>query len=88
MSNGGAGDGPCPECAKVILNGGIAARVLDETCESVYDFLEHGGKFDKTTLAQLVVKANEIEDLVFRFQRAVLEGQGFNGPWPHSLTFS
>lgn len=85
MSNGTGGD--CPECAKVILNGGIAARVLDETCESIYNFLEHNGKFDSDVITDLVVRANQIEDLVFRFQRAVLEGQGFTGPWPHSLTF-
>lgn len=75
----------CPECEKVILNGGVAARVLDETCHTIYNYLESGGEFKN--IKDLVVKANEIEDLVFRFQRAVLEGIGFKGPWPHSLTF-
>lgn len=76
----------CPECEKVILNGGVAARVLDETCQTIYNHLESGGEFEN--ISELVVKANEIEDLVFRFQRAVLEGIGFTGPWPHSLTFN
>lgn len=75
----------CPECEKVILNGGVAARVLEETCQAIYNHLEGGGEFKN--IKDLVVKANEIEDLVFRFQRAVLEGIGFKGPWPHSLTF-
>lgn len=75
----------CPECAKVILNGGISARVLDETCHTIYEHLEGGGEFKN--IKDLVKRANEIEDLVFRFQREVLIGVGFTGPWPHSLDF-
>lgn len=76
----------CPSCeAKVILNGGISARVLDETCHAIYQHVEAGKEF--SNIKDLVKRANEIEDLVFRFQRAVLEGIGFTGPWPHSLTF-
>lgn len=77
----------CPECAKVILNGGVAARVLDETCHTIYEFLEGGGKFADADIKELVIKANMIEDHVFKFQRKVLEGIGFKGPWPHSLSF-
>lgn len=84
MSNGGHGGGGCPECAKVILNGGVAARVLDETCHTIYQYLEkEGNKFEN--IEDLVVRANEIEDKVFDFQREVLEGLGFTGPWPKSL---
>lgn len=75
----------CPECeAKVILNGGVSARVLDETCKTIYQHLEKGGTFEG--VKGLVERANDIEDRVFRFQRAVLESIGFRGPWPHSLT--
>lgn len=77
----------CPECAKVILNGGVAARVLDETCTTIYNFLEEGGKFKDADIKALVIMANKLEDDVFRFQRKVLESIGFTGPWPHSLTF-
>jgi len=73
----------CPECAKVILNGGISARVLDETCSTIYNHLETGGEFKN--VKDLVKRANQIEDLVFEFSRAVLEGVGFKGPWPRSL---
>lgn len=82
MSNGHGGSG-CPECAKVILNGGVAARVLDEVCSSIYEHMEKDGKFPN--IKDLVVQANLIEDEVFKFARMVLEGQGFTGPWPHSL---
>ena len=80
-------DPPCPECAKVILNGGVAARVLDETCHSIYNFFEEGGHFSNQDKQDLVVMANKLEDDVFRFQRRVLEAIGFQGPWPNSLTF-
>lgn len=76
---------PCPECSKVILNGGIAARNLDEICHTIYDHLEQGHKF--TNIADLVVQANLIEDEVDKFRRMVLEGLGFTGPWPKSLDF-
>lgn len=78
-------DPECPECEKVVLNGGVAARVLDETCHAIYSHLEAGHSLSNPK--KLVVMANEIEDKVFRFQREVLEQFGFKGPWPHSLTF-
>ena len=76
--------GDCPPCAKVILNGGIAARVLDETCQSIYNFLEEGGEL--TDPLKLVKMANDIEDSVFKFSKEVLKQQGFDGPWPHSMS--
>lgn len=76
---------PCPECAKVILNGGIAARVLDETCHSIYTFLEGGGKFSTEEKQALVIHANLIEDEVFKFQRRFLDAIGFTGPYSHAL---
>ena len=73
-----------PEEIKIILNGGIAARVLDETCSSIYQYLEGGGTFHDA--AKLVKMANEIENKVFEFTREVLEQQGFRGPWPKSMS--
>ena len=75
----------CPECEqKIILNGGIAARVLDETCSTIYNHLEKGGTFEN--VEQLVRMANKLEDDAFKFSRAVLESIGFRGPWPHSMS--
>lgn len=87
MPNGDPPPAGCPECAKVILNGGVAARVLDETCHTIYEFLEQGSKFKDADIKELVVMANKLEDDVFRFQRRVLEAIGFTGPWPNALTF-
>lgn len=74
---------PCPECAKVILNGGIAGANLKEICNSIYSHLEAGHKLKDVDA--LVVQANLIEDEVDKFRRMVLESIGFTGPWPHSL---
>lgn len=76
----------CPECeAKVILNGGVTARILDETCQTIYNHVEAGKQFKN--VLHLVEMANKLEDDAFRFQRAVLDAIGFKGPWPHSLDF-
>ena len=76
---------PCPACdAKIIINGDTAAKELEITCESIERFLDKGGVFPDAL--KLVMKLNHIEDLVFKFKREVLEQQGFEGPWPHSLT--
>ena len=73
-----------PEEIKIILNGGIAARVLDEICHSIYNHVEAGGHFSNAP--KLVKMANEIEDDVFKFVREVLDQMGFQGPYPHSLS--
>lgn len=84
MPNGHGGNEPCPECAKVILNGGIASVNLKEICHTIYLHLEAGHSF--SNISELVVQANLIEDEVDKFRRMVLEGLGFTGPWPHSLS--
>jgi hypothetical protein len=74
----------CPECEeKIILNGGVAEKVLGETCYTIKRFVDRGGKFTDPT--KLVEMANGIEDSVFAFQREILEQMGFQGPWPKSL---
>jgi len=90
-------DRDCPECAKVIINGGDAgvisianAGLLKEVCTSIYQHLE------SSTLpnpSKLVRMANEIEDMtfdvqakIFKFQREFLEQIGFTGPFPRSMS--
>lgn len=76
---------PCPSCdAKIIVNGDVAAKVLETTCEAIERHLDKGGVFPHAP--KLVKMANDIEDSVFKFQREVLEQIGFTGPWPHSLS--
>jgi len=70
---------------KIILNGGVTARILDETCKTIYSFTEHS-HFNPVLARQLVVMANKLEDDANNFRRHVLEAVGFEGPWPYSLT--
>ncbi len=75
---------PCPACeAKIILNGGVAARVLGETCHMIYGFVESGQTFPDGH--KLVEMANKLEDDAFAFTREALEQIGFSGPWPRSM---
>lgn len=79
MPGGGA-----EEEIKIILDGGIAARVLDETCSSIYDFVEKGNKFPDGL--RLVNMINEIENKVFEFAKEQLKQQGYVGPFPKCMS--
>ncbi len=80
MPNGQA----CPECEeKIILNGGVAEKVLGETCYTINRFVDEGKKFPNAE--RLVRMANALEDLAFLFQREVLDQMGFEGPYSHGL---
>lgn len=82
MANGGTE--PCPECEqKIILNGDIAARVLDATCERIEAFVAAGKKFPDAL--KLVKLANKLEDDAFAFSKEVMTQVGFGGPWPRSM---
>lgn len=76
---------PCPACeTKIILNGDIAAKVLNAICERIEAHVAAGKTFpDPLTLVQM---ANKLEDDSFKFAKEVLKQMGFQGPWPHSMS--
>lgn len=75
---------PCPACElKLVLNGDVASKNLEAICEVIERYIDAGKKF--SNINALVDQANLIEDEVDKFRRMVLEGMGFQGPWPHSL---
>ena len=75
----------CPACeAKIILNGDIAAKVLESTCERIEAFVAEGREFPDAL--KLVKMANKLEDDAFAFTKEVLKQIGFAGPWPHSMS--
>lgn len=69
---------------KIIIDGGLAGKVFEETCYGIKDFLNKGGKFGdgQRVLEQLIKAENE----AFKFMRVALEEMGHKGPWPHALT--
>ncbi len=75
----------CPACeAKIILDGDIAAQILQSTCESIERFVDSGKEFHDAH--RLVVQLNKVEDEVCKFTRMVTEEMGFKGPWPKMLS--
>lgn len=75
---------PCPEC-KVVLDGDLAEAIFATTCLSIERFLEKGGELQN--VGKIIRKLIRAENAAFEFQRAVLEGQGYNGEhgWPLCL---
>lgn len=82
------GNGPPPACdlacqTKIIIDGGLAARVFDETCSGLYFFFEQGGNLrdGRRVLDQLIKAENEAT----KFARIALEEMGHEKPWPDML---
>ncbi len=80
---------PDPICdlacqTKIIINGDVAAKVLETTCEAIERHLAAGGELPKGR--DMIVLLNRIEDDAFKLQHMFLESIGFAGPWPHSLS--
>lgn len=68
---------------KIIINGDVAAKVLEITCEAIERHIAAGGTLANG--AAMLLLLNKIEDDAFKVQRLFLEGVGFTGPWPKSL---
>lgn len=82
MSNGAA----CPECEeKIILDGGLAGAVFQETCYSITEFIAKGNHLEHAD--KIIKKLIKVENAAFEFQRSVIEGMGYHGEhgWPLCL---
>lgn len=75
---------PSGDEEKIIINGGVAARVLDILCDRLYDRFEHGGLSPEAT-REIVKRLNSIEDDVFKLERYFLDAVGFKGPYSHAI---
>lgn len=78
MSNGNE-----PGCdlacqTKIIINGGNASKLIEQTCEGLRHFFNSGGKLKHS---DKVIKAlNDLEDGAVALQKLVLrEGIGYQG---------
>ena len=75
----------CPECeAKIILDGDLVEAVFKTTCEAIERYLASGKRLQHTD--KILEKLIIAEDAAFAFQRAVLQGMGYSGPWPKCLS--
>jgi len=69
---------------KIIIDGDSVAKLFEVTCEGIERFLDKGGNLNQpqNIIAKLIIA----EDAAYEFQRAVLEGMGYHGPWPKCLS--
>lgn len=77
MSNGGT---ECDlACAtKIIINGGNAASLIEQTCEAFQAFTSNGGKLKHGT--ELIAKLNKLENDAVALQKFFLrECVGYSG---------
>ena len=71
-------------CAKIIRNG---LRIIQITENIVEDARKAEAKAEYIHNDMEIVKClNEMEDIAFKMDRLYLEGEGFTGPWPHSMS--
>jgi len=80
---------PLPTCdlacqTKIIIDGDSVAKLFEATCEGIERFLDKGGSFKNSD--KILTKLVAAENAAYEFQRAVLEGMGYNGPWPKCLS--
>lgn len=70
---------------KIIIDGGLAGAVFEETCYSIQNFISRGGHLAHPE--KIIKKLIKAENATFEFQRAVIEGMGYNGEhgWPLCL---
>lgn len=74
-----------PEEEKVIINGGVGARVLDIICDRLYDYFNEADNPTLPDVPKLVKMLNKIEDAVFDLEREFLDQRGFTGPYPRAI---
>lgn len=71
-------------CAKIIMNGLRSMATIEEIVNAAMLAREKGEYLGNDE--QIVELLNEIENVSDKAGRVYLEGQGFTGPWPDSMT--
>jgi hypothetical protein len=79
---GGSCDLACR--TKIVVDGDLVAKVFETSCEGFEKFIAQGGQLKNST--KILDKLIAAEDAAFEFQRALLEGMGYHGPWPKCLS--
>lgn len=70
---------------KIILNGGTIESEVSQLCYRIQE--PDTQELSEKAGYEMVELFNKAEDLILRAKRIWLESQGFEGPWPHALTF-
>lgn len=67
---------------KIILNGGTIESEVHALCYQIQE-----SDISDEVGYEIVEYLNHAENLIFGAKHIFLKSQGFNGPWPHSLSF-
>ena len=71
-----------PECdlacqTKIIINGGNAASLIEQSCEALQHFFSNGGQLKSGS--KLIDTLNTLEDAAVDLQKQVLDQVGYHG---------
>lgn len=79
MADGGAGGGCDLACqTKIIINGGNASKLIEQSCEALQHFFSNGGKLKNST--EIISLLNQLENGAVDLQKLVLKSVGYTGP--------
>ncbi len=62
---------------KIIINGGNAASLIEQSCEALQHFFNNGGTLKSGS--KLIDRLNAIEDAAVDLQKEVLDQVGYKG---------
>jgi len=71
---------------KIIINGGNAANLIEQSCEALQFYFNAGGEFPHDEGEKLIMRLNLLENDAVELQKAVLKAIGYNGPVGKMLT--
>lgn len=70
---------------KIIIDGGMGGRVMQETKEGLKFFFEQGGQLTDATAEKIHSAQVELENASYKYQRTVCDLIGWKGKLPHAL---
>lgn len=71
---------------KLLMNGTTIALESEKIVAMVEKIQEEGGTIDDEYGYKMVEELNLAENAVFRAKTALARSQGFDGPFPHSMS--
>jgi hypothetical protein len=75
--DGGAGGCDLACQTKIVLNGGNAAKLIEQSCEALQHFFNNGGKLKNST--EVISLLNSLEDSAVSLQKLVIKSVGYEG---------
>jgi hypothetical protein len=71
---------------KIIIDGGMSGRVMQETRAGLQFYFEQGGQLTDDQAGKIHSTQIDLENAAYKYQRAVCDIIGYKGKYPHSLS--